>query len=108
MDTRRGPRAEARSCAVLADRISLKEIEDILRMPLFIKDDTTAALVAELAQKRGVSKTDAVRLAVAAELERGTPSLMERLEAFWAAHPLGPPTGEPADKAFFDELSGDL
>jgi antitoxin VapB len=34
--------------------------------------------------------------------------LRERLEAFWREHPLPPPTGEKADKAFFDELSGDL
>ena len=39
-------------------------------MPLYIKDDATAALVAELASKRGISKQDAVRLAVQAELKR--------------------------------------
>ncbi len=32
--------------------------------------------------------------------------LRERLAAFHAAHPLPPRTGKVADKAFFDELSG--
>ena len=41
-------------------------------MPLYIKDDATADLVAQLARKRGVSKQDAVRLAVQAELRRIT------------------------------------
>jgi antitoxin VapB len=34
--------------------------------------------------------------------------LRERLEAFWRDNPLPPATGHKADKAFFDELSGDL
>jgi antitoxin VapB len=79
-------------------------------MPLYIKDDATAGLVAELARKRGVSKQDAVRLAVQAELKRMAEAipLRERIAAWRKAHPLPPPTGEQADKAFFDELSGDL
>lgn len=79
-------------------------------MPLYIKDDTTAALVAQLARKRGVSKQDAVKHAVQAELDRIAQAipLTERLEAFWAAHPLPPPTGQAADKQFFDDLSGEL
>ena len=39
-------------------------------MPLYIKDDTTARLVAQFAKLRGVSKQDAVKLAVQAALER--------------------------------------
>jgi len=35
-------------------------------------------------------------------------TIMQKLEKLWAKHPLPPPTGEVADKAFFDELSGDL
>lgn len=79
-------------------------------MPLYIKDDATAALVAELAKKRGVSKQDAVRLAVQAELERiaGAIPLRERIAAWRREHPMPPPTGKKADKAFFDDLSGDL
>ncbi len=79
-------------------------------MPLYIKDDLTARLVADLARKRGVSKQDAVRLAVTAELARiaeVTP-LRDRIAAWRKEHPLPPATGQQADKAFFDDLSGDL
>ena len=79
-------------------------------MPLFIKDDATAALVTKLANMRGVSKQDAVKAAVTAELERMAEAvpLRERFARRRAAHPLPPPTGEAADKAFFDDLSGNL
>lgn len=82
---------------------------DIHAMPLFIKDDSTAALVSQLATLRGISKQDAVKLAVQAELNRiaETIPLRERFAALRAAHPLPPPTGLVADKAFFDELSGE-
>ena len=78
-------------------------------MPLYIKDDTTAGLVAQLAKKRGVSKQDAVRLAVQAELRRMAEAipLRERISAWRKEHPMPPPTGQKADKAFFDELSGE-
>ena len=80
---------------------------------LFIKDAETAALVARVAERSGVTKTALVReLASAreAELDRGDKrvSSRERLQKFWREHPLPPPTGLKADKAFFDELSGDL
>ena len=79
-------------------------------MPLYIKDDATAKLVAKLAKLRSVSKQDAVKLAVQAELERAEEAvpLRDRFAALRAAHPLPPSTGEAADKAFFDELSGGL
>ena len=79
-------------------------------MPLYIKDDITAALVAQLAKAKGVSKQDAVKLAVKAELGRtvDTVPLRESMAAWRREHPLPPPTGALADKAFFDELSGDL
>jgi len=79
-------------------------------MPLYIKDDATAALVDRLAKQRGISKQDAVRQAVQAELDRMKEAipLRERLEAFWREHPLPPATGQIADKAFFDELSGEV
>jgi antitoxin VapB len=80
---------------------------------LYIKDSETAALVTRVAKRTGVTKTALVReLAAAreAELDRGERRLpaRERLEKFWREHPLPPPTGLKADKAFFDELSGDL
>jgi len=79
-------------------------------MPLYIKDDATAELVAQLASKRGVSKQNAVRLAVQAELDRMAAAipLRERIAAWRKQHPMPPPTGEQADKTFFDDLSGDL
>ena len=78
-------------------------------MPLYIKDDTTAALVAELARRRHISKQDAVRLAVQAELQRMAEAipLRDRIAAGRRENPMPPPTGQRADKAFFDELSGE-
>ncbi len=77
---------------------------------LYIKDERTSALVDQLARLRGTSKTEAVRSAVEAELARSrratTPR--ERLEDFYRRYPLPESSGRPADKAFFDELSGDL
>ena len=81
---------------------------DIL-MPLYIKDDATAELVSELAKLRGVSKQEAVRTAVMAELKRETEKvpLRDRIAKLWKENPLPPRNGRPADKAFFDELSGE-
>ena len=78
-------------------------------MPLFIKDAETTELVTALANLRGVSKKEAVRQAVSAELARTVRPvpIRQRLEQFWADHPLPAKTGEVADKAFFDDLSGD-
>ena len=78
-------------------------------MPLYIKDDVTAGLVAQLAKQRGVSKQEAVRVAVEAELRRLAAAipLRERITAWRKAHPMPPPTGQRADKTFFDELSGE-
>ena len=79
---------------------------------LYIKDAETAALVARVAKRSGVTKTALIReLAAAREAElqeRDAPiSSWERLQKFWQDHPLGEPTGLVADKAFYDELSGD-
>jgi antitoxin VapB len=75
-------------------------------MPLHIKDDATAERVAKLAKLRGLSKQDAVKLAVTAELDRMAEAapLRERFAALLAAHPLPPATGQTADKSFFDDL----
>ena len=79
-------------------------------MPLYIKDDATAALVTKLAKDRGMSKQAAVRLAVEAELERAEQvvPLARRFAVLRAEHPLPLRTGDKADKEFFDELSGGL
>src|SRR5262249_41128004 len=79
-------------------------------MPLYIKDDATAELVSQLARLRGVTKQEAVRTAVKAELDRvraETP-LRVRLAKLWEAHPMPEKTGAIADKGFFDALSDDL
>lgn len=78
-------------------------------MPLVIEDDATAELVTRLAGLCGISTQDAVKLAVRAELDRAAEvrPLRERFAALREAHPLPPATGEVADKAFFDELSGE-
>ena len=65
-------------------------------MPPYIKDDVTARPVSELAQQRGITGQDAGRLAVGAKLAQ-----------LRVSHPLPPATGEAADKAFFDALSGE-
>jgi antitoxin VapB len=45
---------------------------------------------------------------IKAELDRAAAAipLRERFARLRRAHPLPPPTGRAADKAFFDELSG--
>lgn len=79
-------------------------------MPLYIKDDETAALVSELARRRGVSKQAAVRPAVQAELQwiADAIPLRERIAAWRKEHPMPPRTSKQADKAFFDDLSDNL
>jgi antitoxin VapB len=78
-------------------------------MPLYIKDDSIAKLVAQFAKLRGVSKQDAVKIAVQAELNRASDAipLRERFAALRQSHTLPPATGQVADKAFFDDLSGE-
>jgi hypothetical protein len=73
-------------------------------MPVEIKDDTPA----ELAQLKGLTKQDAVRLTAQAGLESAQEAipLRARVQALRAAHPLPPLTGKTADKDLFDDLSG--
>lgn len=77
-------------------------------MAFHIRDTETDTLVRKLAQKRGCGLTEAVKQAVEAELRRdakATP-LRERLEAVQDQLAAFPDTGLAADKAFYDELSG--
>ncbi|ACB97259.1 type II toxin-antitoxin system VapB family antitoxin [Beijerinckia indica] len=81
-------------------------------MPLFIKDASVDELAAELAHLLSVNKTEAVRLALrqALDREKATESLAEQAVRFCRdlrarSHP---ERGQPADKAFFDELNGGL
>ena len=59
---------------------------------------------------KGIGLTEAVRHAVGAELRRldREPPLRERVAAIRRAILARGRTGERADKAFFDDLSGDL
>jgi len=77
---------------------------------LYIKDAVTTDLVERLAKRRGVTKTEAVRRAVEADLAKDEPrqTAREKLEDFYRRYPQPEPTGLKADKAFFDELSGGL
>ena len=59
-------------------------------MPSDVKDNATAS--------QGIQRESAI-----------TPvPLREKMAAWRRKHPLPPPTGAAADKAFFDSLSGDL
>lgn len=78
---------------------------------LYIKDHETNSLAQQLAAARGLSKTAAVKLALEHELARGsgdTRTTREKMLALWDRFPLPDPLGPVPDKAFFDELSGDL
>jgi len=78
-------------------------------MAFHIRDPETDTLVRELARKRGVGLTEAVKLAVGAELKRDVDQipLRERIKPLQAEIAAWPRTGLKADKAFFDDLSGD-
>lgn len=79
---------------------------------LYIKDHDTYQLATRVAARLGTSKTAAVRralLEIEQNMERAErhPDAPDWLKQFWRDHPLPAPTGQVADKAFFDELSGD-
>ena len=78
-------------------------------MAFHIRDPETDALVRNFAARKRVGLTEAVKMAVKSELERqrqGTP-LRERIRPIQGRIAAAPSTGLQADKAFFDELSGD-
>lgn len=76
-------------------------------MAFYVRDIETDALVRELARRRGIGLTEAVKLAVKNELEREALSLRTRIAALQAEVLRRPATGLLADKAFFDDLSGE-
>lgn len=78
-------------------------------MAFHVRDPKTDALVRELARKRQVGLTDAIRIAVDAELRRDVQAvpLLDRIERIRSEIRSRRRTGLKADKAFFDELSGD-
>ncbi|BAT57659.1 Rv0623-like transcription factor [Variibacter gotjawalensis] len=78
-------------------------------MPLNIRDEKVNELATELAHRRGVNKTAAVKLALENELQREKNKipLRERLKPLLDELDKLPRTGLEADKEFYDSLSGD-
>ncbi|WAJ26484.1 type II toxin-antitoxin system VapB family antitoxin [Antarcticirhabdus aurantiaca] len=77
-------------------------------MALHIRDEETDALVRELASRRGIGLTEAVRVAVENELarERKRLSLRERLKPLVDEVARARKAEGMPDKAFYDELWG--
>lgn len=79
-------------------------------MAFHVKDPATDKAVRRLAKLKGKTLTAAIREAVEHEYERAKDprSLIERIAAIQdEAAALAKPGGKPADKQFYDELSGD-
>ncbi|HLY44974.1 MAG TPA: type II toxin-antitoxin system VapB family antitoxin [Stellaceae bacterium] len=80
-------------------------------MAFHVRDPATDLAVRSLAKLKGKSLTQTVREAVEKEYqrERRKVPLLERIKAIQdRAAALSRPGGKPADKAFYDGLSGEL
>ena len=77
-------------------------------MPLNIRSEEVNALAEALATRTKVTKTEAVRAALANELQRLDDAipLLDRIRPIVERVRSWPSTGLEADKAFYDELSG--
>lgn len=77
-------------------------------MAFHIRDPKTDALVRELATKRGIGLTEAVREAVENELRRARARIpvMQRLKPILDELDALPRNGREADKTFYDALWG--
>ena len=79
-------------------------------MPFHVRDPEADALVREYAEEKRVGITDAIKLAVRRAREADDQARDEKLARMRAISDriaALPNTGLKADKAFFDELSGD-
>lgn len=79
-------------------------------MAFHIRDETTDRVVRDLADRKGVSLTEAVRDAVQSELaklDKDKRPMLERIRDIQERAAAYPKTGLKADKAFYDWLSGD-
>ena len=78
-------------------------------MPLNIRNETVNSLARELAKRKHLNKTDAVKLALKNELRRLDDELplRERLRPLQSRVLARPATGLEADKAFYDQISGE-
>jgi antitoxin VapB len=76
-------------------------------MPLNIRNEEVNRLAERLAARKGLNKTDAVKVALENELRRIDEAvpLRERLRALQQRVRRRPATGLQADKAFYDDLS---
>ena len=80
-------------------------------MPLYVRDETVNDLADKLAREAGLSKTDAVRIALEHELDALSrkESLAQRVAPLQErARQMGLRPGQGSDKAFMDELSGEI
>jgi antitoxin VapB len=80
-------------------------------MAFHVRDESTDRAVRRLAKLKGKGLTETIREAVQHEYERTRAStpLIERLKPIQEAFKrLSKPGGLPADKAFYDDLSGDF
>jgi antitoxin VapB len=78
-------------------------------MPLNIRSEAVNQLAEELAARQHITKTDAVKRALEHELRRLEEAvpLRERVRPLQDRVMARPATGQEADKAFYDALSGD-
>ncbi len=81
-----------------------------MAVPLNVRSEEVNQLARKLAARKHVSKTEAVRQALENELRRLDEAipLRERMRPLQQRILARPPTGLEADKAFYDDLSGDV
>ena len=79
-------------------------------MPLNIRNEEVNRLAKKLAARKHMTKTEAVKLALENELRRldEVRPLRERIRPLQQRVLARQATGLDADKAFYDELSGDV
>ena len=79
-------------------------------MPLNIRNEVVNRLAERLAARARLTKSDAVRMALENELRRRDEAipLRDRLRPLQDRILARPPTGQEADKAFYDELGGEV
>ena len=77
-------------------------------MPFHVRDPETDTLLRELARRRGVGLTEIIKQMVTAELKREPPAsdYLAKVREIQERIAQRGKTGLVADKAFFDELSG--
>lgn len=79
-------------------------------MGLSIKNAAVEAMARDLARRHGTGLTEIIGEALAEKIarEQAEPGLWERLAPLHAKLDKLPDSGMPADRAFYDDLSGEL